>query len=56
MCCLLIAAISRLLLCTFFPLSKIIGFKPSSISLSAANRPAGPEPTIATSSLLLTSW
>ena len=38
------AAISRLLSRTFFPLSNMIGFNPNSINLSAANNPAGPLP------------
>ena len=40
---------SFLLDLTSFPLSIIIGLTPLDISSSAANKPAGPEPTIITS-------
>lgn len=43
-----IAAMSRLRLEVSFPRSMIIGLMPCSNSLSAANKPAGPEPTMIT--------
>ena len=46
---------SRLLLLTSLPLSKIIGFLPLSNKVRAAKSPAGPEPMIITSSELETS-
>ncbi len=39
---------------TFLPLSKTIGLKPFSINFNAANKPAGPAPTIMISCAFVT--